>query len=225
MPFSPAGLTFFLASITAAYGWDRVWERPEGESRWVRPVIWAVTLAAAIAGGLALTRMAMAAMEMSALLAAVTIGYPWLKRLPLMKNLLVSLVWVMAATFFPFIPEHGALGWWFENWLSWDATIPLFILWVAACLLCDLKDEEEDRASGVRSIPALYGTRRACFIAAGLTLCAAGIAVTAGRPGLVLACLVMLALTCCPVLLKRPALGPLLVDTTLAIPGALVFLL
>lgn len=219
IPFSPAGLLLFLSGIGCAYSWDRLWDAPLACRARVRRLLLAGVVVSAAIGALALWRLPLSAFEMVLLLGGVTLAYPWLKRVPLLKNLIVAVVWVVAAAVFPF--QHSEALSWGGEWP--DVALPLWVLWVAACLLCDLKDEEEDRAATVRSVPTLFGTRAACGIAALLAAASGSLALWQGRAGIATASLLLMMLAGFPRLLKRKALGPLIVDAVLVVPGLLLF--
>jgi 4-hydroxybenzoate polyprenyltransferase len=95
----------------------------------------------------------------------------------------------------------------------------------AGAVLCDLKDAARDRAARVRSLPVMLGEWGASITSALLALGALAIAVMAGAWGLVACAAAMATLSALPALVRRPVLGPLTVDTALAIPGAVLFAL
>lgn len=213
-PFSPAGMLLFLAGIGCAYNWDRLWDGPARFSR--RAVLLG---GVALSGGLAalaLVRLPPSAFEAVGVLGAVTLAYPWIKRVPLFKNVLVAAVWMAAAAILPFQGGEG------PGWV--DALIPLGVLWLAACQLCDVKDEDEDRAAAVRNIVSLFGAAWACRGAAVLALLSGLLGLWQGRGGIVAASVLLVLLACFPRLLRRKALGPLIVDATLVVPGLLLWL-
>lgn len=238
--FSPAGLMLLLAGIGCAYSIDRLLDAPRGAAspRWLRGVLAGGALLYGLVALVALWWLPLVIAEIAVVLALATLAYPQLKRFPLLKNVLVAFVWVAAAALFPFggegqggggvqgaavgaesVASSPSILW---QWLRWDVTAPLLLLWVAACLLCDVKDEEEDRANAVPSVPNLVGTLWACRIAAGLSLVAGGMAYRNERWGMVVASVLLVVLAQLPALLKRKALGPLVVDAVLVVPGLLL---
>lgn len=217
--FSPEGLTLLLAGIGSAYSLDRLIDRPScGYPRWLW---WTLLLGAAAFGSAtlwAMLQLPLLTIEVAGLLAAATLAYPWLKRLPLLKTVTVAFAWTAAAALFPFDPS-GASLW---HWLSWDVTPPLLLLLAAACVLCDLKDLEEDRLKAVFSLPNLCGIAWACRIAAALALAGSLIASWNGRLGLLAAGALLALLAQFPSVLRQKAIGPMIVDAVLIVPGLLL---
>jgi 4-hydroxybenzoate polyprenyltransferase len=100
--------------------------------------------------------------------------------------------------------------------------LPLLLLIAAGCLLCDLKDEESDRVSGVRSLPALVGGAATIRVAIALAVSAAALAWMEHRTGIVVSAAALGAAATVPALLASDAAGPLLVDVILTLPGLLI---
>ena len=217
-PWDAAGLAVLLLGILAAYSLDRITDAGEGEPRWMRRLLIAVTVGATVAGGLLLPvlPLASAAVVLVAGLAAAL--YPSVKRLPLGKTLVVPLVWTWCGIV---LPQGAAadVGW---RALFAPVALPIFLLFVAGCLLCDLKDAAIDRAAGVPSVPALVGEARATRLAIGVALVAGAIAAVEGRPGLALTAVALSAAGLRPALLAMPDVGPLVVDVILTLPGLLI---
>jgi 4-hydroxybenzoate polyprenyltransferase len=92
----------------------------------------------------------------------------------------------------------------------------------AGCLLCDLKDEAADRADGVASVPALLGAARTTQWAIALAGAAAISALIEQRTGLAISAGVLGLTTLWPRLLATEAVGPLVVDMVLTLPGVLI---
>lgn len=152
------------------------------------------------------------------LLGVAALAYPRLKRLPLTKTLALPLVWTWASIALP-LADGSWFGW---RALREPIAAPLFLLIAAGCLLCDLKDEIADRASGVRSLPALLGRDATIVIAAGLTVAAGVVAVVEHRTGIAISAAVLGVSTAWPTLLATESAGPLLVDMILTLPGLLI---
>jgi 4-hydroxybenzoate polyprenyltransferase len=152
------------------------------------------------------------------ILAATALLYPQLKKLPLTKTAALPLIWTWAALALPF--NDG-------SWLGWHTLLlpvagPLLLLIAAGCLLCDLKDEDDDREAGVRSLPAVLGGARTVHIAVALAAAAAGLALLEHRIGIAVSAAALGAATTSPTLLATDAAGPLLVDVILTLPGLLI---
>jgi 4-hydroxybenzoate polyprenyltransferase len=144
--------------------------------------------------------------------------YPRLKQVPLLKTLVVALVWTWCAIALP----YGDGSWFGWRGLLLPVALPVMLLMASGCLLCDLKDESLDRAAGVRSGPALFGATRTTQLALMLAGAAAIAAALEHRPALlVTGCALGLA-TLWPKTLARDAVGPLCVDMILTLPGVLI---
>jgi len=218
LPFSLWGITLLLAGIGTAYSLDRLHPAPEAAG--VRRLLWGAMLACGGLTTIAAFQMPLAVFGVAALLGAVSLFYPALKRLPLGKTLLVTGAWLWACAWFPFAAT-GVSPW---GWMRWDAIPPLFFLMAAACILCDIQDREEDLCDCVPSLPVLLGTLSTCRVCAALALAGVLLSLQAGRYGLTAAGVVLAGLAQFPRLLERKALGPLVVDATLLLPGLLILL-
>lgn len=210
---SSAGLVTLLLGALAAYSLDRL--RPGG--RWTRPLWLRAALLLAVAAALAgclrmLPEIGRARLALLSALSVVALGYPWMKRLPWVKAVLVPAVWTCAAVALP-------LG--LASVLT-PVAVPLFLLLAAGCLLCDVKDAEADRRSGVRSLPVELGIGPAIVVAAGLAGVGAVVAWEQQRMGLLVCGLCLMAVAPCRGLLAREAIGPLAVDFVLTLPGLLI---
>ena len=220
-PLYLPGLAFLLLGIAAAYALDRLLDPPEDPgARTLRPLL-AASLALAVPLGAGLAALLPArSLALVLLLGAGALGYRRWKRHPLAKALGVPLVWTWAGLVLPFRPA---------SWFGWRAllspvALPLFLLLAAGCLLCDLKDRDQDGRSGVRSFPVLVGPR--WTEAAAMTL-AGGAVLWAGahhRPGLVVGGMALVLLAGFARLARRGPLGALAVDAVLALPGLLITL-
>ncbi|MGE0393224.1 MAG: UbiA family prenyltransferase [Vicinamibacterales bacterium] len=214
--WDPAGLALLLGGITTAYSLDRLLDPPAALPRW----LWRTLAGASMAGLLAgawllpgLPRRSIAAAGAAGLLA---VAYPLVKRVPLVKTLLVPLVWTACGIVLP-VAVGAAPGWWAE-----PVAVPLFLLFVAGCLLCDLKDAARDRATGVPSVPALFGRAAARQMAVAIAVVAAGAAVLTGRPALALSAATLSGVALTPALVETDVIGPLVVDVIMTLPGLLI---
>jgi 4-hydroxybenzoate polyprenyltransferase len=213
------GVAALLGGIMAAYSIDRILDPSEPAlAPWLARILGGVGLigcavcAAATLGLPVRTAAVVPTLAMAALL------YPRLKRLPLTKTVILPFIWTWAAVALPF--NDG-------SWLGWHALVlpvvpPLLLLIGAGCLLCDLKDEDDDRRSGVRSLPALLGGTLTVRVAVALAVMAAGLALVERRTGIVVSAAALSAVTASPALLATDAFGPLLVDVILTLPGILI---
>ena len=216
--FSPAGLTLLLSGIGAAYSFDRIGAPDQsGTSGYLRGVlITALTLCAGTICFLALSgKISAGSLEVVAALAGISLLYRHIKRFPLVKTLAVAFCWIWACATLTF----GRGGF---HWLTLDVTPPLILMISAGCILCDLKDTQEDRREQVPSLPALLGTRPTCLIATGLALLAAILALLHHRYGLTIGALLLAIAAQFPSLLSMKPTGPILIDSILILPGALI---
>jgi 4-hydroxybenzoate polyprenyltransferase len=221
---SPTGMLLLLAGIGAAYSFDRLIDQPKEPSpgcsrpRWVQR---SLSVAAAVFAGATLfaaSKMPPHVIGIAALLAATSLLYPRLKRLPLIKTVAVALAWTWASAALP-LAGRERLAW---TWWSLDVSLPLVLLLCAGCILCDLKDAHQDREKQVPSLPVLIGPRGTCFVATVLSLIAAALALANGRTGLSITSLALVLAAQFPALLARESIGPIVVDAILVIPGILI---
>lgn len=218
-PLDPVGLGVLLTGIAAAYSIDRLIDRPaEGHPWWVESALHLVALAGGSACVALLSRLPLRRGLLGLVLAATALAYPWLKRLPLLKTIVVAAAWTWATVALPF-DTGDWLGWrWFMVPVAW----PMFLLIAAGCLLCDLKDAEADRAASVASLPVLAGVGATAVIACALALAGGGVAFLEQRTGMMIAALGLVVASALPRALAADAIGPLVVDVILTVPGVLV---
>ena len=238
LPADPYGLVALLAGILAAYSFDRVADQSTLDSTrgpdrrratgtiaarstdrvHLERVLTVVGLGATVICAMATSRLPIRTAALIPILGVISLFYSALKRHAVVKAIVLPGVWIWAAAVLPF--NDG-------SWFGWHAllrpvTAPLMLLNVAACLLCDLKDEARDRRAGVRSLPALYGGAATIHIAAGLAAVAAGLALVEHRAGLVFSAAALGAATLTPSVLAVDIVGPLMVDVILTLPGILI---
>lgn len=189
----PWGVGVLLCGICAAYSLDRILDRPAALAPWMHCALTAAAASSTLAGAGLLLYLPLETAALVPVLSVVALGYRAVKRVPLAKNLLVPLAWTWATMALPF-HDGSWFGW---HWILEPVAAPLFLLCAAGCLLCDLKDEPEDRDAGASSLAVSFGGRAAASIGLGLT---------ALRPQL----------------LSTDIVGPLLVDVILSMPGFLI---
>ncbi len=217
-PWDPVGVALLLLGIAAAYSLDRALDPPSEQPRWMRPVLMGAAAVASLLGGALLPWLGPQAAMVVPLAGALAVAYPLLKRLPLGKTVLVPLVWTWCGIVLP-SGEGPWSGW---RWIQEPVALPLFLLFAAGCVLCDLKDAARDREAGVPSLPVLAGPLAALGIAVALAALSGAIAAAQGRHGLALGAVALCASACRPALLATDDVGPLLVDVILTLPGALI---
>jgi 4-hydroxybenzoate polyprenyltransferase len=153
-------------------------------------------------------------------LGILVLAYRRLKTLPLLKTIVVSAAWTWGVIALPF-PDASWIGW--TAWTE-PVAIPLMFLIASGCLLCDLKDVQTDRSASVASLPVLMGTHGTTAAAMTLAALGAAVALVEQRTGLLIAGIALGLAATRPDLLAREAIGPLLVDVILTIPGVLIAL-
>ncbi|MBX7219306.1 MAG: UbiA family prenyltransferase [Blastocatellia bacterium] len=219
-PFSPVGFYLFLVGIWAAYSLDRLLDPPAiPYPMWLRWTLWTGCMMAVGTGLVAVWWLPRAIFPIVCVLSLVSLSYRRLKRFPLLKTLVVALVWVWAGAT---LPVRGSESIQWNWWWTIHAVWPLLFLTIAGCLLCDLKDEVRDQQTGVQSLPVVLGQVKTAQIATGLALVAGLLAFSQGRLGVFWSSLLLAGIAQFPKFLKLEAIGPLLVDAILALPGILI---
>jgi 4-hydroxybenzoate polyprenyltransferase len=212
------GLTTLLCGILAAYSLDRVFDPSERDGGRVSLLLAAVGAVAAAACAAAAWHLPFATLTLVPLLGLVSMCYPTLKRVPLFKFIALPVVWIWAVLALPF-GDGSLFGW---RVLLHPVVLPLLLLNTVGCLLCDVKDETRDRASGVRSVPALLGRTTTLRLALLLSFAAAAVALAEDRPGILISAAALSAAAFVPSLVAEDTVGPLLVDAILTLPGVLI---
>ncbi|MGC4084689.1 MAG: UbiA family prenyltransferase [Vicinamibacterales bacterium] len=215
----PHGVTTLLAGIAAAYSLDRVIDPSDTPlPSWARLTLTATGLVMAAACVWQARQLPASTAVLMPALGIAALGYARLKQWPATKLVALPLVWTWASIALPF-SDGSWFGW---RGLLHPVAAPIFCLIAAGCLLCDLKDEDDDRRDGVRSLPAIAGGPATIRVAILLSLAAAILAIVEHRPGIVVGASALGVSTLSPRLLAAESTGPLLVDMILTLPGILV---
>lgn len=216
---APAGRLTLLSGILCVYSLDRSYGpvTPAVSTR-LRGLLLAVAAASGVVCAAAALRLPLHTAVMVPVLAAAGLAYPQLKRIPGTKLVLLPLTWVWSCAALPF--NNGSWAGW--RALTQPVVVPLLLLVAAGSLLCDLKDEADDRSSGVWSLPARAGAAHTLRLAVVLALTSSGLATLQHRPAIAVGGLVLSASTLVPCVLATEVAGPLLVDVILTLPGLLV---
>lgn len=218
LAWDPSGVALLLLGIVTAYSLDRVVDAAVPQPRWMARVLMGASVVAALAGAWLLPALPGVSIAVVVLAGVVALAYPLVKRLPMGKTLLVPLVWTWCGIALP-VGGGAWLGW---RWWTEPVAVPLFLLFAAGCLLCDVKDAARDREAGVPSVPALVGPLAATRIAILVSAIAAGVALGAGRPALACSAAVLCGVALNPALVATEVIGPLVVDVVLTLPGVLI---
>lgn len=214
----PYGTAALLSGILAAYSLDRIVDRSTADRSQLQPLLVITCLAGVMVCGASIVRLPLETASLVPVLGAASLLYPRLKRFAVVKAALLPGIWIWAVLALPF----GDGSWFGWHALLGPVAVPLLLLNAAGCLLCDLKDESRDRHAGVRTVPAMYGAAATARIAGALTVVAAALALFEHRPGILLGATALGVASTTPSLLAIDAVGPLLVDVILTIPGILI---
>lgn len=221
LPFSPAGIQLYLLVICAAYSFDRLMDHTGKEhAAWLTATLWAGFLFSTALGLFLAFFLSIQTISALLVFSVITLFYRKAKRFPFLKTVLVAVVWTWAGVALPFANHE-----WFA-WQFWtlDASLPLVMLIAAGCILCDFKDLKFDHEGGVRSLPVMFGLRKTILFTSMILFVAAFVAFQEGRMGIVVSSVALMFLARFPSLLSLEAIGPLLVDCALTIPGVLIFI-
>lgn len=220
-PILPAGICLYLLGILSAYSLDRWLDHSEKKlPNWLNGTLFGAFLISAILGVFIATQLSIQTFSVLILFSLIVIFYRHIKRIPLLKAILVAIVWTWAAIALPFQNSN-----WF-GWQFWTMRIsmPLVYLIAAGVVLCDFKDIGFDNKDGVGSLPLVFGSRKTIMVTSALLLIVAVISYQEGRIGLIASSLGLIGLAQFPLILSQDIIGPLLVDGILALPGFLIFL-
>lgn len=221
LPILPAGFHLYLFGICAAYSLDRLLDNDDPLRPYWLTVALVLGVSVSVLFGLFLAiRISIQTLSTLLVFSIATLFYNRVKKFPFIKFLLVSIVWAWAGVALPFINTH-----WFA-WQFWtmDISLPLVMLIASSCILCDFKDINTDGASGVHSLPVMFGVRNTVLVASVFLVITAVISYHEHRLGLAISSVMLIALAQFPSLLSLDAIGPLVVDALLVLPGLLIAL-
>jgi len=219
LPISTSGLHLYLLGILAAYSLDRIMDNSDpSRPAWIKAALLTGFLFSAIVGFFLALHLSPQTFSALVLFSAITLSYAWIKRLPFAKGALVGIVWVWAGVALSFSNHH-----WFA-WQFWTmgVSLPMVILIACGVVLCDFKDIKTDHIQGVKSLPAMLGSRKTVLVISALLIVATLISYQEGRMGLMISGALLFLITQFPRLLSLKAIGPLIVDASLAVPGFLI---
>jgi len=215
VPLYSNGLILFLAGIWAAYSLDRLTDDSTRQSRFLKFALIFGLIISIVLCAFSAAHLSWKTLSAVAIFSLLALLYRRLKKFPLLKTLIVAMVWVWAGVALSISNDE----WFVWNWWTMSAAIPLFLLIAAGCILCDLKDVESDKKQNVRSLPVIFGVRQTILIVTILAGIAAIIAVSQHRPGLLVSSLTLIFFAQYPSILAVEDFGPLLVDFILTLPG------
>jgi hypothetical protein len=221
LSISSSGIQLYLLGICAAYSLDRLLDEPGlRHPAWLTIALWAGFVISATLGFFLALQLSIQTLSALLVFSIITLFYRKAKKFPFLKTILVAVVWTWAGVALPFANPH-----WFA-WQFWtmQSSVPLVMLIAAGCILCDFKDLKFDDNSGVRSLPLMFGLRKTVLITSAILLTAAAISFQEGRMGIVISSICLILLAQFPSVLSLEAIGPLLVDIALTIPGVLISL-
>ena len=221
MPIVSSGLHLYLFGICAAYSFDRLIDNANiSRPLWLTASLLLGFLVSTLSGFFLAVHLSLQTVSALVLFSVLTLLYSRAKKLPLVKGILVAIVWGWAGVALPFANNH-----WFA-WQFWDMPISLPVVVLMACgvILCDFKDIKSDYVHGVRSLPVVLGSHKTTMLISGLLMVTALISFQENRMGLVVSSTLLFWLAHFPVLLSLDAIGPLVVDISLTVPGVLIAL-
>ena len=217
-PLYTDGLMLFLSGIWAAYSLDRIADSAPNQPLFLRFALWFGLVVSIILCAFSASFVSVKTLSAVAVFSFLAILYRRLKKYPLLKTLIVAIVWVWASVALT-IANNEWFSW---SWWTMNATLPLILLIAAGCILCDFKDLEADKRHDVKSVPVMFGVRKTVLIVTILAGAAAAVAFSQHRPGLLISSLVLILFAQYPSILAVEDVGPLLVDFTLSLPGILI---
>lgn len=218
LALSPPGLLALLAGTVVVYTGERVFERhAEYGHRLVR-ILLVIGAVAALALLAVVLRHPHRLLPVVVPLAALSLAYPPLARIPVAKELAVTVCWTVGVVVLPFGREH--VRW---DLLAEPAAWAVAMAVLGATLLCDCKDEEADRARGVGALPVLLGGPWTRLIAAAAALDAVWLAWWGQAYGLLPTAFLLVYLATRDDVLRQPQIGPIAVDASLALAGAVAW--
>lgn len=220
-PILPSGIALYLLGICAAYSFDRLLDNDvSSRPRWLTIALLLGFSLSSVLGFFLAIHTSLQTFSALLIFSIITLIYSRVKKFPFLKFLLVSIVWIWSGVALPFGNQH-----WFA-WQFWTMriSVPLVMLFVGGCILCDFKDVKSDRVTGVQSLPVMYGLQNTIWVTSILLVATAVVSFYEHRLGLVASSAILVVLAQFPNILSLDAIGPLIVDAALAIPGFLIVL-
>lgn len=218
VPLYSNGLMLFLSGIWAAYSLDRLADSPPNQPRFLRVALFIGLFFSVILCAVSAAHLSVKTLSAVLVFSFLAVLYRRLKKYPLLKTLIVAMVWVWAGVALS-VANDEWLGW---QWWTISASLPLLLLIAAGCILCDFKDMKADEEQGVKSLPVLLGIQKTILIVTILASAAVAVALSQNRVGLAVSGAVMIGLAQYPSILATEDIGPLLVDFILTLPGILI---
>jgi UbiA prenyltransferase family len=219
--YYPAGAWSLYLGVLLVYTGDRLAERGR-VPRVLQAPLWGLVGACLVVMGYFALRDPGRLLPVEIALGVVSVIYGTAKNSPVLKTVMVTATWVLGCTFLPYdllgdTQLHPEL-------LLHPSVIGFAFMFVPSALLCDFKDQESDARAGVRSLPVILGARGAQCVSAASASLGLALSLYSGAWAAAATALLMLAVTPWLRLLRRPLLGPLVVDGLLAVPGLLLWL-
>jgi len=221
MPIWTPGSYLYLVGIGAAYSLDRLVDNQDSlRPAWLHAALIFGFVFSTIAGFFLAFKLPPQTFSLLLLISVITLLYFKLKKLPFAKGFLVAIVWAWAGVAFPFADN---------NWFAWQfwtmpISIPFVLLMTCNVILCDFKDIKTDSVDEVYSLPVMLGPRGTLLVVSLFLLVAAGVSYKEHLIGLVISSGLLFLLAWQPRLLSLDAIGPLIVDAALTLPGVLIAL-
>lgn len=220
-PIIASGKYLYLLGICAAYSLDRLLDNSNStNSLWLKGVLSLGFIFSSFLGFILALQLSIKTFSVIIIFSLASIFYRKTKKYPLMKTLLVSIIWGWASVALPFANN---------NWFAWQfwtlkVSLPLVMFISAGCILCDFKDIATDNSKNIKSLPVILGIKKALWVTSLILLLTATISFYQGRVGILFSCLLLILVAQFPALISQESIGPLIVDLILAIPGLLISL-
>lgn len=214
--YYPAGAWSLYLGVLLVYTGDRLVERGR-VPRALQATLWSVVAGCLVVMAYLALRDPGRLIPVEAALGVVSLIYSRAKSSPVLKTVMVTLTWWFGCAFLPYdlLGGHEL----HPELLLRPAVLGFAFMFVPSALLCDFKDQESDARAGVRSLPVMLGARGAQWVSAACAGLGFALSVWDGAWAGAATALLMLAVTPWLRLLRRPLLGPLVVDGLLAVPG------
>lgn len=221
LPLLSSGFHLYLFGILAAYSLDRLLDNNDpSRPHWLTVVLFLGFSISSVIGFFLAIKTSPQTLSALLVFSLMTLFYNRAKKIPFIKFLLVAIVWAWAGVALPF----ANINWFAWQFWTMDISAPLVMLIACGSILCDFKDIRSDDTSGVRSLPVMFGLRNTMLITSILLVMTAVVSYHEHRLGLMFSSLALIVLAQFPALLSLDAIGPLIVDVLLTIPGVLIVL-
>jgi len=209
-----------LCGIAAVYSLDRLIDPDprlaELEQNGLRRILSFAFVAAMLGAGICMFLMSFAPWQMVVCCCAMSIGNWLAKKVFMGKTLFVTCAWICSCALLPFAPY----AWTME---IYQVLIPWALLFAVACILCDVKDINSDKAKDVRSMPVVMGIERSLRLISYLSLLVLPVILLTAQVELIILFVLLQLCLFFKSCLGDPLLAPICVDGCLFTSACVVF--